>query len=328
MLLLGQNQEPVTIADVFAAKSRIRKFAPPTPLVSMEPLNIQLGAKVYLKLENTQPTGAYKFRGALNKIHCLIDEYGKDIKVITCSSGNHGMACAYAASAMGVDCKVFVPTVTPEIKKSCITALGAQIEVVGAKYDDSFIDACRVSEEEHRYYMHPVADRYVLGGQGTISTEILEQLETVDQIIVPIGGAGLIAGIGFAIKTLKPSVKVIGIMPEGSAVYVESRKAGKLVEIPNPASMCDAVLRVSGEPYLYPYVEQYADELHTVTEESIAKAVKLACLYGKVTLEGSGALALASIVEGKCKATDNTVLICSGGNIDQPLLERCLQAKL
>lgn len=324
--MLGRDTNPITMADVFAAERKIHAVAPVTPLFSMETLNLQLGARVYMKAESLQPSGAYKFRGAINKINSLIDLYGKDIQIVTASSGNHGLACALAGTMLGIKASVVVPEPTPEIKKNAIRGLGANLVVYGENYDASFAKACEMSDKEGMYYVHPVADRYTASGQGTISLEILEQLPDVDQVIVPLGGGGLITGISYVMKQLKPDCKIIGVMPEGSDVYYQSRKAGKLIELEKCSSMADAVVRKTGEDYLFPYVEQYVDDIVTVTEDSLKKAVKMACLYGKLTLEGAGVLALASLLEGKCKATDHTVLICSGGNIDQKLLEECLQA--
>ena len=203
--------------------------------------------------------------------------------------------------------------------------MGAGLVEAGETYDDSFREACRIAEEDGLYYVHPVADQKVLGGQGTIALELLDQLPGLDQIIVPLGGGGLISGISYTVKQLKPSVKVRGIMPEGSDVYVKSRMAGTLVELEQAGSMADAVVRKTGEPYLFPYIEQYVDELCTVSEEAIRKAVKTAVLYGKVTLEGAGAMPLAAVMEGKCKLTEGTVLICCGGNIDRSVLQKCLE---
>lgn len=323
--MLGQNLNPVSLTDVFNARNKIRKTVAATPLVSLEPLNINIGGRVYLKLENLLPSGAYKYRGALNKISSLMEQYSCNIKIITASSGNHGMACALAASSLGIDAVIVVPTITPQIKKDCIRSLGAKLVEAGQTYDDSFVQACKIAEEDHRYYVHPVADQEVLGGQGTIALELMDQLPELDQIIVPLGGGGLISGISYTIKQIKPSVKVYGVMPEGSDVYVKSRKAGKLVELDHAESMADAVVRKTGEPYLFPYIEKYVDQLVTVSEQSIMRAVKIAALYGKVTLEGAGAMPLAAVLEEKCGMTVGTVLICSGGNIDQGAFLKCLE---
>ena len=325
MPVLGQDLTPVHISDMFAAEQRLRKVFPPSPLLSMAPLDNKLGVPVYLKVESLLPSGAYKFRGATNKITALVEKLGKDIKIITASSGNHGMACALAASKLGISATVVVPEPTPQIKKDTIRALGANLLEIGPTYDESFAAACELSEKENMYYVHPVADLYTVGGQGTISLELLDQLPDVEQVIVPLGGGGLITGVSFAMKHLKPSVKIVGVMPEGSAVYYESRKAGKLITLDKCASFADAVVRKTGEEYLYPYIEKYVDEIVTVTEENLRKAVKIGCMYGKLTLEGAAALPIAALLEGKATVDRKTVLLCTGGNIDQKILETCLK---
>ena len=324
--MLGRDMQPVHISDMLEAEKRIRKVFPASPLVSIESLNQQLGAPVYLKAESLLPSGAYKYRGAVNKITALVEQYGKDIRIITASSGNHGMACALAARNLGVAASVVVPVPTPQIKKDCIRALGATLLEIGATYDESFTAACQVAEEQQLFYVHPVSDRYTVAGQGTIALEILDQHPDVKRVVVPIGGGGLITGVAYTLKTLKPSVEVVGVMPEGSAVYAESRKAGKLITLERCASMADAVVRKTGEEYLYPYIEKYVDQILTVSEDSLKQAVKLACIYGKLTLEGAAVLPLAAILEGKTQPGSDTVLICSGGNIDQKVLLDCLNA--
>jgi len=203
--------------------------------------------------------------------------------------------------------------------------MGADLLEIGATYDETFAATVALAEEKRMYYVHPTSDRYTVAGQGTISLELLRQLPDVDQIVVPIGGGGLITGISYAMKHLKPGVRIVGVMPEGSAVYAASRAAGKLVTLDSCASIADAVVRKTGEPYLYPYIEKYVDDIVTVSEDELRKAIKLACLYAKLTLEGAASLALAAVTSGKCALTEQTVLLCSGGNIDGSVLLSCLQ---
>lgn len=323
--MLGQDTSPVQISDFFAAERQIRQSFPESPLLSMAPLNQKLGFPVYLKAESLLPSGAYKMRGATNKIMTLAKEVGDSLEIIAASSGNHGMACALSASRLHIPATIVVPVPTPEIKKNSIRAMGAKLLEIGATYDEAFTETVKLAEEKKMYYVHPTSDRYTVAGQGTISLELLRQLPDVDQVIVPIGGGGLITGISYVLKHLKPSVKVIGVMPEGSAVYAASRVAGKLVTLDTCASIADAVVRKTGEPYLYPYIEKYVDEIVTVSEAELRSAVKMACLYGKLTLEGAASLALAAVSSGKCAPTAHTVLICSGGNIDESVLLSCLQ---
>ena len=156
-----------------------------------------MGTPVYLKAENLLPSAAYKFRGATNKIKTLIETSGTEVRIITASSGNHGMACALAASRLGIPATVVVPVPTPQIKKDYIRSLGANLLEIGETYDDSFLAACELAETEKMFYVHPVSDRYTVAGQGTITLELLEQIPDLDQVIVPIGGGGLITGISF-----------------------------------------------------------------------------------------------------------------------------------
>ncbi len=328
MLLKGQCLEPVRIGDVFDAKRLLRTVFPASPLLNMEPLNQQLGGRIFLKAECLLPTGAYKFRGATNKINATLREYGSDIKIVTASSGNHGMACAFAAKTLGIDAKVVVPVQTPDIKKNTIRNMGATLVVEGDSVDGSFKVACGLMESEDRFYIHPVNDKYTIAGQGTISLEILEQNPDVDQVLVPIGGGGLLSGIAFAMKQIKPSVKIVGISAEGSPTYYECWKSGECKPYVGAHSIADAIVTGTPWPYLFGYMQQCVDEMITVSDDTIMKAIKLLSLYGKLTVEGAGAIPLAAILEGKVERTDNTVLICSGGNIDQKLFERCLAIEL
>lgn len=321
----GQNLREVKVSDLYKAKNRLAAYLKPTPVTSSELLNIFLGGKVYLKLENLQPACSYKIRGAINKCLSLKEEFGDDVSIITASSGNHGLACAYASKLLDMKSKVYVPVSTPQIKKDNIRALGATLVETGETYDSSFISACEEAESSSELnYVHPVSDVDVVAAQGTIGLEILEQLEDAEQVIIPLGGGGLSSGIAFAIKNLKPSVNVISVMPEGSDVYVKSREAGKLVTIENPHSIADAVVRRCGEEYLFPYIEKYVDEIRTVSEDSMMKAIKAAAVYGKVVLEAAGAMPLAAVLEDKSLLDKKTVLICSGGNIDEKLFKGCL----
>ncbi len=322
--MLGQNMTPLEINDILKARERLAEAVPPTPLLSMEPLNLQLGGAVYLKAESLQPSGAYKFRGAYNKCAVLAERFGTDISVITASSGNHGLACALTAKRLGIRARVVVPVPTPRIKKDCIREMGAELVEYGETYDSSFREACRLSEEAGAYYVHPVSDTEVLGAQGTIGLEILEQLPSVRQIVIPLGGGGLSSGIAYYVKHCRPDVRITCVMPEGSAVYAASRKAGKLVELASCASMADAVVRKTGEPFLFPYIEQYVDEIVTVRESSIRTAVKWSAVYAKLVLEGAGALPLAAVLERKIDISQAAVLVCSGGNIDLQVLWEAL----
>jgi len=322
-MLKGQDLSSLTIGDVYAAEKRLRGFFAPSPLISMEAFNTHLGHKVWLKADSLLPTGAFKIRGAYNTVMDLVEKYGKEARVVTASSGNHGMAVAYSSKCAGIKATVAVPVPTPKIKKDIIRSFGAELTEFGVTYDETFPEACRISEETGAFYVHSVSDVRIIAGQGTISKEILDSLWDVEQIVIPLGGAGLTAGAAFTAKTLKPSIKIICSMPAGSDVYAACRRAGRIVELDKAASIADAVLKKSVEDYLYPYVEKYVDDIVTVEEQSIVEGIKAAALYGKLVLEGAGALGIAAVLEGKADIGKKTVIVCSGGNIDAQILKKC-----
>lgn len=322
--MLGQNHEPLKISDVFAAERRERTLFPPSPLLSMAALNNLLGHQVYLKADCLLPTNAFKLRGAYNKISCLAEAEGRGIKVITASSGNHGMAVAYSAMLAGIEATVAVPLPTPQIKKDCIRSYHAALLEHGQVYNDTYEMASKLAAEKGYYYVHSISDREIIAGQGTISLELLDQMPDVEQFIVPIGGGGLMSGIAFTLKTLRPQAKLIGVMAEGSAVFVESRKAKRPLTLDSVHSIADAILNKAADEYLFPYIETYVDDILTVSDTSIAKAVQTAFLAGKLVLEGAGAMPLAAVLEGKIDLGKKTALMCSGGNIDAALFAKCM----
>lgn len=322
--MLGLNQERVRINEVFAARRRLGEVISPTPIVSTELLNRKIGGKAYLKAECTLPTGAFKFRGAYNKIRRLTEEFGTGITVVTASSGNHGMGAAYASRLLGVRANVVIPVTTPLIKQRCINDLGARVILYGNGYEEAALEAYRLSDANGWYYAHSVADADVLAGQGTISLEILDQLPDAEQVVIPLSGGGLAGGVSFCLKTLAPHIKTVCVQPEHAAPYAASRCAGRRVTVSDPYSVADAVVRTCVDDYLYDYVESCVDEIVTVSEQAIMSAVGAGLLYGKLTLEGAGALPLAAALEEKLDLSKKTVMICSGGNIDGDVLQKCL----
>jgi len=323
-MLKGQDLSELKISDVFAAEHRLRSLFSPSPLISPEALNTYLGNKVWLKAESLLPTGAYKIRGAYNTISSLAEQYGRDISVITASSGNHGMAVSYSSKRAGIKATVAVPVPAPQTKKDIIASFGADLIECGVTYDETFPEACRISEETGAYYVHSVSDVRVLAGNGTIGLELFDQLTEVDQIVIPLGGAGLTTGVAFTAKTIHPDIRIVCSMPAGSDVYAACRRAGHIVELDKAASIADAVLKKTVEDYLHPYVEKYVDDIVTVQEQSIMDAVKVGALYGKLVLEGAGALGIAAVLEGQVDLAKKTAIICSGSNIDFSVLKRCL----
>nr|WP_309100004.1 threonine/serine dehydratase [Fredinandcohnia onubensis] len=315
--MLGQNLNIPTLETINQARERIQeKINLQTKIVNHEILNMKYGFPIYIKTEALQPTGSFKIRGAFNKILAL-QENQSNQHYITASAGNHAIGVAYSSQYIGVQATVVVPEKTPQIKIDTCKRLGAKVVVLGETYDEAYTEARRLSEEHQYVYIHPVADCDVIAGQGTIGLEILNELPEVEQVIVPIGGGGLISGIAIAIKSIKPDVKVIGVQPEGSNAYYESWKTGKLTKILDSTTIADGLSLKNPEPYMFNLMQKWVDEIICVKEDTIKAAINDFLFLGKVLVEGSGAVTLASIMENQIEKQKRTVVIASGSNIDK-----------
>lgn len=318
--MLGQNLDIPTLEDIIQARDRTRKYIDlGTKIVSQEVLNNKYGFPIFIKPEGLQPTGSFKIRGALNKILKVYEEQSTE-HFITASAGNHAIGLSFSARLMGVQSTVVVPEMTPQIKIDTCRDMGANVILVGRNYDEAYKEAQIISEKKQYYYIHPVADCEVVAGQGTIGLEIIEELPDIEQIVVPIGGGGLISGIALAVKSLKPNVKIIGIQPEGSKSYYESWKSGRLTSIKSSITIAEGLSLKKPEAYLFELMKQYVDEITYVKELTIKEAIKDFLFLGKLVTEGSAAVSLASIIEGQIDKDKKTVLIASGSNIDKDTL--------
>ena len=323
MQLRGQRVEPATWADVEAAYARISQRFGPSPLFTNEFLRSRLGDRILLKAESLLPTGAFKLRGAYNKISCLKEAGGVEA-VVTASSGNHALGVSLASRWLGVTATVCVPRTTPEVKKKNCKDLGAEVVEVGEIYDDAYERAIELCEQQGMHYVHPVADTDVVAGQGTIAVEIFRTKDDTEQIVVPLGGGGLVSGIAFAAKQLKPSVRVVAVQAAGSPLFHRSLQEGKPIELETVNTIADGMASKRVEPYLWEMVRRYVDEVVVVSESSIAEAVRVALLQGKLLLEGAGAAATAAVLQGHVSRDLNTVVLASGANMDGALLTRIL----
>ena len=311
----------VTLEDIQSAAKRIAPYIRRTPLLRQEAMGKLLGCDVYLKPEMLQITGAFKLRGALSKILALTpEERAKGI--ITSSSGNHGQACAFAGEKLGMHVTVLVPNDTPLIKVNNARRMGAEVILWDRSYDKRW---AKVHEEvaEHGYtIVHPYEDPMVMAGQGTIALEIMEDLEDLDTIIVPIGGGGLISGISTAVKALKPSVRVIGVQASASAAYAESRKVGKPVEVPCLPTVADGLScrRPGNNPY--PIIEKNVDDIVAVEEKDILEATKMVAKEAKLVAEPSACVGIGAILGGKIKVRpdEKVAFVLTSGNWDIDML--------
>ncbi|WP_051302014.1 threonine ammonia-lyase [Salibacterium aidingense] len=321
----GQRLETVALTDFKTAKQRLTEIIPrPTPLIQNELLNMELGSSIFIKAESLLPVGSFKLRGAFNKIASLAEKKTQPFKVVTASAGNHAMGVSYASSVKGAEANVVVPETTPAIKINTCEAFGAVVHKVGATYDEAYQYARELSEEMDGTYVHPVADADVVAGQGTIALELLEQLPKVDQIIVPLGGGGLVSGIAMAAKNLNSSIQVIAVQAEGSAAYYESFTTGEMKTLTETNTLAEGLSVKKPEPYLLSFINDWVDDVIKVKEKTIREAVKLFALSGKLVVEASGTVPLAAVMEEQIAITKNTVVIASGSNIDESVLKECL----
>lgn len=323
----------VTLQEIEAARERIRQEIYLSPAPHSAELSEITGQQVYLKLDNLQRTGAFKERGALNRILGLTPEE-KRRGVIAASAGNHAQAVAYHATRHGIRSRIVMPLMTPLVKAAATANYGGDVVLHGANYDEACAEAMRIGEEEGLTFLHPFDDEGVIAGQGTIGLELLEQVPDLEAVVVPIGGGGLIGGVACAVKESrvrdgKGAVRVIGVQTGRLPSMLRAREAGQPVTVPAQATIADGIaVRRAGEKTL-PLVEKYVDELVTVDEEEIASAILVLLEREKMLAEGAGAAALAALLEKKTSlhGQKTAVLVC-GGNIDVTLLSKIIERGL
>jgi threonine dehydratase len=318
----------VTLADIHAAMGRIRDSIYLSPCARSEDLSQITGNSVYLKLDNLQRTGAFKERGALNKLLTLTEQE-RERGVIAASAGNHAQGLAYHAGRHGIRAQIVMPLTTPLIKVSATKGYGAEVVLHGANYDEACEEAIRRSGQFGMTFIHPFDDEVVIAGQGTMGLEIMQQVPDIEAVVAPIGGGGLIAGVACAVKETNPNVRVIGVQPARLPSMKAAVAEGHPVTLSPAATIADGIaVRRAGEKTL-PLVQKYVDEIVTVDEEEIANAILLLLEHEKTLAEGAGAAAIASLINHKTplKGKKVAVLVC-GGNIDVSLLSRIMERGL
>ena len=314
----------ITLADLQAAQARIRGVATRTRLIEFKGLCADDPRHLYLKPENQQPIGAFKLRGAYNKIAALTDEQ-RARGVISYSSGNHAQGVAYAARALKTKAVIVMPDNAPTIKREATAALGAEIVIVGPGSTERQLKAEALAAAHGYIIVPPYNDEFIIAGQGTMGLEILEDLPDVETVLAPVGGGGMLAGIAAAIKLSKPSVKVIGVEPELSADAQASLRAGKIVsrsaeEVSR--TLADGLRTQSIGEINFAHFQRFVDDIITVTEDEIREATRLLAGNPETTAEPSGAVATAGFLfhADELPQTLVNVAIVSGGNIDPALL--------
>ena len=280
--------------------------------------------QVYFKTENLQVTGSFKLRGAYFKISKLTDEE-KAAGIVACSAGNHAQGVALAARRMGIKATICMPDGAPISKVQATKSYGAEVALVKGAYDDAYQYACKLQEEEHATFIHPFDDPDVIAGQGTIGLEILDQLKDVDVIVVPVGGGGLISGVAYAAKSLKPDIKIYGVQAREAASMADSLKYDEQVTLNTVNTFADGIAVKHPGDLTFELIKDYVDGVVTVTEDEIAVAILALIEKQKLIAEGAGAVSLAAVMADKIPVEGkNVVCLVSGGNIDVNILSRVI----
>ena len=296
------------------AKKRVDEVIIPTPLIYSEAFSKECKNQVYIKPENLQRTGAFKIRGAYNKIVKMDDE-AKAKGLIASSAGNHAQGVAYAASKLGVKATIVMPQHTPLIKVEATEAHGAEVVLAGEVYDEAYQKACDLQKEHGYTFVHPFNDEDVIEGQGTIALEILDELPEADIILVPIGGGGLISGIACAAKQIKPTIKIIGVEPEGAASALAAINEDQVVALKEAYTIADGTAVKEIGDMTFDYIKEYVDGIITVSDYELMDAFLLLVEKHKLVAENSGILSLAALKKLNEK-NKKVVSLISGGNID------------
>ncbi|MBR6014305.1 MAG: threonine ammonia-lyase [Selenomonadaceae bacterium] len=306
--------EKTTIADVYRADKQLAGVVKKTKLIPSDYFSEISGNEVFLKPENMQHTGAFKLRGAYNKISQLTDEE-KSKGVITSSAGNHAQGVAFAAQKLGVKAVICMPATTPILKVEATKNFGAEVILHGDGFDDAYKYSLELQKKFGYIYVHPFNDREVLLGQGTTALEIINELKDVDAILVPIGGGGFASGVSLATKLVSPQVKVIGVEPENAACMKAALDAGKIITLKSSDTVADGCAVKTAGNLTFEFCKKYLDEIITVDEMEIMSALLSLIEKHKLIAEGAGVLSLAALSKLKFK-NKKVVAIVSGGNID------------
>ena len=318
-------QDDEILSEVLAAEGRIRSHVRETPLELSPYLSAEAEAEVYLKLESHQITGSFKLRGAMNKLLSL-SKGDRSRPVVTASSGNHAVAVAYALKELGGSGIIYLPSTVSKAKVEALAPYGVELRFVGSDSVEGELEAKRVSREEGLLYISPYSDPQVIGGQGTIAVEIERQLERFDAVFVPVGGGGLISGIAGYFKARSPSVRIVGCQPRASRVMYESLAAGRILDLPSERTLADGTAGgVDPDAITFPICQRDVDEMVLVSEDEIARAMRLAIEKHCMLIEGAAALSIASFLQKRSAYRGQTVvLVVSGKKVSLETLKTLL----
>jgi threonine dehydratase len=295
------------LPEIEAARARIDGIARVTPVYRSETFSRLTGREVFLKTENLQRTGAFKIRGAVNKLATLSDEE-RARGVVAASAGNHGQAVAWAAREVGAPATIFVPQDAPMAKVEAAKNYGAKVEFTGASFEDAVAAAAAYVEDCGATFVHPFEDEVIIAGQGTLGLELAEQLPDVETVLVPVGGGGLCAGIGVALRAVKPAVRVVGVQAAGCLPGGTGYTIADGIAVKDPGELTMSIL------------DDVCDDLVSVTDEEISETIVLLLERAKLVVEGAGAVGVAALLAGRAGGSGSVAAVLSGGNIDPTLL--------
>lgn len=316
----------ITLDSIYRASFALKDIIRRTDLIYAPQINPE--SQIYLKPENLQYTGSFKLRGACYKIACLTEEEKKK-GVIACSAGNHAQGVALGATKNGIDSLICLPAGAPISKVEATKRYGAKVCLVPGVYDDAYQKALELKEEKGYTFIHPFDDEYVIAGQGTIGLELLNQLPDVEAVIVPIGGGGLISGVAYALKSLKPDVKVYGVQAQGAASMLRSIEKAHRECLPSVSTVADGIAVKEPGEHTFEICSKYVDGIVTVTEDEICAAILALMEQQKLIAEGAGAVAVAAAMFNKVPvAGKKTICVVSGGNTDVTILSRVINRGL
>jgi threonine dehydratase len=319
------NTQPITFDDVLAARERLRGVANHTPVVTSRTLDELAGRQVFLKCENLQRGGAFKFRGAYNTISQLSAE-ARERGVLAFSSGNHAQGVALAARLLGAPAVICMPSDAPAVKVAATRGYGAEVIFYDRLKDDREAFARHIAEERGMALVPPFDHPHIMAGAGTAALELIEDAPVLDAVLVPIGGGGLIAGSAIAIHSVRPEARVFGVEPADADDTLQSLRAGERVRIVPPRTVADGLRPVMPGALTFPLIQRHVADVLVVTDGEILEAVRFALLRLKLVIEPSGAVPLAAVLAGRLPADVRRVgLILSGGNIDPPVLTELMQ---
>jgi len=316
----GIREVKPTLQDVVKARRILQGVIRRTPLDYSNTFSRMTGCKLYLKMESLQKTGSFKLRGAYVKVNSLSKKQ-KSTGVVAASAGNHGQGVAFASSMQKIPCTIVMPANASPAKVSATRSYGAEVVLHGVLYDQSWDKAQEIASEQERTLIHPFDDPYVIAGQGTIGLEILEDLPNLDAIYVPIGGGGLAAGLATVIKSKKPNVKVVGVQSKAFPAMKESLGKGSIVETSNGSTIADGISVKHPGKLTFEILNKYIDDVVTVSDNEIVKAMFLLMERAKLVVEPAGAVGLAYLISNGTSLKDKKVVtVLTGGNVDMYLL--------